>query len=90
MNKDNSPRTKALGPKDSELSLEDTIRGSTRMGRRPKAALNGHDPYDRDSKERSRKMPARPTDLRKLSEWIRMKREIEALNNEEARTDSTK
>jgi hypothetical protein len=65
-----------------ELSLEDTLaqkmRGIAVTSRVPVA---GYNPYDAlaAGKRRAKK----PTDLRKLSEWIRLHREINELKKNE-------
>ncbi len=49
-----------------------------------RSVVGGYDPYDAEPTARL-KAPAgkhKPTDLRKLSEWIRLKREVEQLNHE--------
>ncbi len=72
---------------DFEFSLEDTIapRGGSQGDRKGKPVV-GYDPYDRTA---AAKPPPpeveprrKPTDLRKLSEWIRLQREVEALKKE--------
>jgi hypothetical protein len=73
---------------DLEFTLEDTV--TTRaLGGRPgpkSKPVIGYNPYDRTSG--AKKPPPqieprrKPTDLRKLSEWIRLQREVEALKKE--------
>ncbi len=74
---------------DTEFTLEDTV--ATRGFASPAAAkakpVVGYNPYDRTV---GRKPPPpegetqrRRTDLRKLSEWIRLQREIEARKKEQ-------
>ncbi len=59
----------------SELSLEDT-------GPRP-APGGAYNPYDIDPKARRPLKPVAKQDLRKLSEWIKLKKEVEELKKEE-------
>jgi hypothetical protein len=76
--------------KPIELSLEDEDALLERSGGKalPKGA---YDPYDVDP--RAPRVPAKTagpaarTDLRKLSEWIKLKREIEDLKAEEERAE---
>lgn len=77
--------------KPIELSLEDEDALLERGGKKalPQGAYN---PYDVDPRAGKAKPVAAPaaggptrTDLRKLSEWIKLKREIEELKAEEDR-----
>lgn len=65
-----------------ELSLEDTM-AQQRRGLAPKARKGDpHNPYDMLLDASPPKLPdpkRKPTDLRKLSEWIRLQRQVEAL-----------
>jgi hypothetical protein len=66
-----------------ELRLEeedgDTIR---RHGLKPKLK-GGYDPYDQDPlKKKKIEVVRQSPDLRKLSEWIRLKREVEELKQQ--------
>jgi hypothetical protein len=68
----------------AELSLEDTLSQKAR-GVHPTAATgkSGYNPYDTEiNKIPELEKKKRPTDLRKLSDWIRLKREVEALDKE--------
>jgi hypothetical protein len=48
-----------------------------------KKVLTGYDPYDRDANVTTKEpAPANRADLRKLSEWIKLKKEVETLKNE--------
>ena len=68
---------------DLSLSLEDTIAQRLR-GVVPKSrtGVTGYNPYDAVPPEKLREDEDKdkPTDLRKLSEWIRLQREIAELN----------
>jgi hypothetical protein len=65
-----------------ELSLEDTLAAKLR-GFSVKKRSGGDSPYDAgplDALAKADRKPAKKvTDLRKLSEWIRQRREIEEL-----------
>jgi len=89
VNGENSdPFTFSPSDEDFEFSLEDTIapRGRSGADRKSKPVV-GYNPYDRTA---GAKPPPpdveprrKPTDLRKLSEWIRLQREVEALKKKE-------
>jgi hypothetical protein len=72
-----------------ELSLEDTI-AQQRRGLFPKGKkADSYNPYDMDTPAAPANKPSvaadpkrRPTDLRKLSEWIRLQRQVEALKKD--------
>lgn len=83
---------------DFELSLEDTL-SQQRRGIAPQAGRKGtvvgYNPYDTPLAAREAKKPAvapdskrKPTDLRKLSEWIRLQRQVEALKKQGPESDS--
>ena len=74
-----------------ELSLEDTLsqhqRGIAPQG--SKGAVVGYNPYDTQVPSPDAQKPVvtpepkrKPTDLRKLSEWIRLQRQVEALKKQ--------
>lgn len=70
-----------------DFSLEDTIvtRGHPTSPHNKARPVVGYNPYDRTagSKPPPAAEPRRkPTDLRKLSEWIRLQREVEALKKD--------
>jgi hypothetical protein len=73
---------------DAEFSLEDTIapRGQSASARAKAVPFVGYNPYDR--KAGGKPLPPtveprrKPTDLRKLSEWIRLQREVDALKKD--------
>ena len=72
-----------------EFSLEDTIvpRGHPASAHNKARPVVGYNPYDRTAGGKPAAAgpePRRkPTDLRKLSEWIRLQREVEALKKEQ-------
>jgi len=74
---------------DVDLSLEDTAAQKLRgMAVKARTGVSGYNPYDTVAVASSKPTPAapeaprRPTDLRKLSEWIRLQRQVEALKKE--------
>ena len=75
---------------DFEFSLEDTIvpRGLAASTRSKATPVVGYNPYERTAgaKPPPKELGPRrkPTDLRKLSEWIRLQREVEALKQEKS------
>ncbi len=68
---------------DPKLSLEDTISQKSRgVTPRVKSGVSGYNPYDAAPSNPVAGEPHKPTDLRKLSEWIRLTRQVEALKKE--------
>ena len=73
------------GPARFELSLEGTLEQKLRAHwprkgqSKGRAALDGYNPYDAVPAVKSGAARRKPTDLRKLSEWIRTQRQIEDL-----------
>jgi hypothetical protein len=68
---------------DPKLSLEDTIAQRLRgVTPRSRTGVTGYNPYDAVPPEKppEDEDKGKPTDLRKLSEWIRLQREIAELN----------
>jgi hypothetical protein len=87
-----SPRSEPPDPNEDdrsmELSLEDTLAQRMRgLPVKTRLPVNGYNPYDATppggakDKDKARK---KPTDLRKLSEWIRLTRQINELKKEES------
>jgi hypothetical protein len=73
------------------LSLEDEDALLSRG--KPKLPAGAYDPYNvdpRPGKPAAVQTAANRTDLRKLSEWIKLKREIEELKAEEAKPIAAK
>jgi len=74
-----------------ELSLEDTLAQKMRgIAVTTRAPVAGYNPYDAlgvgkrsDKGNSNEKKAKKPTDLRKLSEWIRLHREINELKKNE-------
>jgi hypothetical protein len=64
-----------------DLSLEDAVADDPRGAQAIPAAKpeDGHNPYDTFPSIRQPDAARRQTDLRRLSEWIRLKRQIEVL-----------
>lgn len=73
---------------DAEFSLDDTIapRGSPSSTHSTARPVVGYDPYDREAGAQPPPPEPgpnrRPTDLRKLSEWIRLQRELKTLKKD--------
>jgi hypothetical protein len=76
-------RHRAVEP-EFELKLEDTI-VHAKPGLRPrrKSPGSGYNPYDTVPVDRPREPKKTPKDLRKLSEWIRLQRQVSALKKTE-------
>jgi len=67
----------------SDLSLEDTIAQKIRgVTARAKSGVSGYNPYDAVPSKPAAAQANKPTDLRKLSEWIRLTRQVEALKKD--------
>jgi hypothetical protein len=81
-------KPEASPPADSEpkLSLEDTVAQKMRgIPVKSRSGVVGYNPYDTvpAAKTKDAEGKDKPTDLRKLSEWIRLRREVAELNAEE-------
>jgi len=66
-----------------KLSLEDTIAQKQRgVPTRSRTGVVGYNPYDAEpaAKPKDAELKPKPTDLRKLSEWIRLQRQVAELN----------
>lgn len=83
----------APAPIEFELSLEDTLSQHRRVSPPgAKGTVGGYNPYDTpigSSEDRNPRKSGvspepkrKPTDLRKLSEWIRLQRQVEALKKD--------
>jgi len=75
--------------KKPDLSLEDTLAPKTRgpdpkPGSRP---VDGYNPYDTWPATQEPDAARRNTDLRRLSEWIRLKRQVETLRKDRDKDD---
>jgi hypothetical protein len=70
-----------------ELSLEDTLAAKLRGFSIKKRTAGGYSPYGagplNELAKGEKKPPKKVTDLRKLSEWIRQRREIEELKKKD-------
>jgi hypothetical protein len=66
------------------ISLEDTVAQKLRgVAKRTRNPQSGYNPYDMVPKTPSAKeAPKTKTDLRKLSEWIRLSRQVAALKKD--------
>ena len=66
-----------------KLSLEDTISQKKRgVPTKSRTGVAGYNPYDAEppAKAKDADGKTKPTDLRKLSEWIRLQRQVAELN----------
>jgi hypothetical protein len=72
--------------KKPDLSLEDTLAQQKRgLNVRPKLKPeDGYNPYDTWPSIQEPDATKRNTDLRRLSEWIRLKRQVESLKKNDA------
>ena len=78
---------------DFKLSLEDTIAQKMRgVPVKTRTGVVGYNPYDAvpaaKAKAETAEQKPRPTDLRKLSEWIRLQRQVAELNQEKPKEES--
>jgi hypothetical protein len=85
---DAAPEAEAQPEAEAEpnLSLEDTIAQKMRgVPVKTRTGVVGYNPYDAaaaKAKSDAAAQKAKPTDLRKLSEWIRLTRQVAELNQE--------
>jgi hypothetical protein len=81
-------RNAKAGDGSKELSLEDTIAQKMRGLAVKARTTGGYNPYDTvpldKSADRDKKLLKKPTDLRKLSEWIQRTREIKGSKKEQS------
>jgi hypothetical protein len=72
---------KPITKSEHEISLEDTVAQKLRgVAKRTRSAQSGYNPYDMVPKAAAPKEAQKTTtDLRKLSEWIRLSRQVAAL-----------
>lgn len=68
---------------ETDFSLEDTVAQKLRAAPAKGAtSAGGYNPYETVAPKAAGDSPRKPTDLRKLSEWIRLQREVEALKTD--------
>jgi hypothetical protein len=85
VNSDQSEPNSEVSEDGLSLSLEDTIAQRMRgVAKRAKGAgVAGYNPYDMEpTAPKKAEVAEKPTDLRKLSEWIRLTRQVAALKKE--------
>ena len=85
MSNQNRNQSKAAASEEpSELSLEDTIAQNLRgVPAKTRGVVSGYNPYDAGVAAKTpTAAPRKPTDLRKLSEWIRLTREVAELKKQ--------
>jgi hypothetical protein len=78
-------RTPSFEDTVPDLSLEDTLNQRRRGLPDTRGTVSGYNPYDAapDPSAPGRKTQRKRTDLRKLSEWIRVQRQVEQLRQSE-------
>jgi len=84
--RDAKPESTPEAGADPKLSLEDTVTQKARgVPLKTRSGVGGYNPYDTvpAAKAKDAEQQRKPTDLRKLSQWIRVKREVAELNAEE-------
>ena len=86
------PKPQATPPADGDLklSLEDTVAQKLRgVPVKTRTGAGGYNPYDAvpAAKAKDAAQKPKPTDLRKLSEWIRLQRQVAELNAERPKKD---
>ncbi len=82
--RDTSPESALPAGAELKLSLEDTVAQKLRGAPvKARSGVAGYNPYDAvpAAKPKDGELH-KPTDLRKLSQWIRLKREVAELNAE--------
>jgi len=83
--RDTRPGSTAPVGAELKLSLEDTVSQQLRgVPGKTRSGVAGYNPYNAVPAARPKDdaREHKPTDLRKLSQWIRLKREVEQLNAE--------
>jgi hypothetical protein len=85
--RDSQPEETPPADGDPKLSLEDTIAQKMRgVPVKTRTGVVGYNPYDAvpaaKAKTEGGEQKPKPTDLRKLSEWIRLQRQVAELNQE--------
>ncbi len=69
---------------DADLSLEDTAAQRQRgVPTRPRTGVSGYNPYDAMPAPKRPEVRRKPTDLRQLSEWIRLQQQVEQLKKQQ-------
>jgi hypothetical protein len=86
--RDSKPEGTPTAEKELKLSLEDTIAQKMRgVPTKTRTGVVGYNPYDAEPAAKGKQAEGKqaegkpkPTDLRKLSEWIRLQRQVAELN----------
>ena len=81
--RDTKPEATPTADGDFKLSLEDTVALKMRgVAATRRTSVVGYNPYDAEpaAKAKDAGHKPKPTDLRKLSEWIRLQRQVAELN----------
>ena len=87
------PEATATADGDFELSLEDTVAQKMRgVPVKVRTGFVGYNPYDAlpaaKAKTKAAEQKPKATDLRKLSEWIRLQRQVAELNQDKPKGKS--
>ena len=82
--RDSKPGPQPAAEAEVKLSLEDTIARKMRGVATKRSVASGYNPYNAEPTASSKNLDGKrkATDLRKLSEWIRLKREVAELSQE--------
>ncbi len=86
--RDTKPLATPAAETELKLSLEDTIAQKRRgVPTKSRTGVLGYNPYDAEpaAKAKDAEPKPKPTDLRKLSEWIRLQRQVAELNPDAAK-----
>jgi hypothetical protein len=79
--RDTKPEATPAAERDLKLSLEDTIAQKMRgVPTKSRTGVVGYNPYNAEPAAKAKNAEPKPTDLRKLSEWIRLQRQVAELN----------
>jgi hypothetical protein len=81
--RDPNPEAQPAPEAELKLSLEDTVSQKMRgVPTKSRTGVIGYNPYDAEPAAKAKDAAAKPkpTDLRKLSEWIRLQRQVAELN----------
>jgi hypothetical protein len=81
--RDTKPKGTPTAETQPKLSLEDTIAQKMRgVPTKARTGVVGYNPYDAEPAAKGKQADGKPkpTDLRKLSEWIRLQRQVAELN----------
>ena len=84
-----TPEVKPPAQPEFKLSLEDTLAQKMRgLPVKARTGAVGYNPYDAVPAAKARGEKRRSTDLRKLSEWIRLQRQVAELKQQKPKDKS--